>query len=322
MAIFNLTALTPTPVTVGGVNPAGSIVAAGSEAKHLQYSSGGLAHWGVVLQPSGAGAVPFGIFCRGGKQGTDSQLTDAKILGDSNSSGVATFGTHTGLSGLGVDYCVVAPDYREGEGLRNGASASEGTVGGGDGDNFGVKGEDIDDILTAWSARYELTKADDTKTFAYGSSAGCMRLLMAMEEGLRPDVCILRAPLMNIADWEPNRNGHLAIPDFEGDGDTAWEDLTRADKVRLTDRSPMQRMDKLPVIPYLLIYGEDDTTVPRGWIHTFRDHMEARGAEVQVVIVPGGTHSLTAVSGDTTVVKSRAVLAASAVLDYLAEKMV
>jgi len=321
MAIFNLSAHTPTPVTTGGVNPSGSIVAAGSESKHVEFNSGGLAQWGVVLQPSGAGEVPFGIFCRGGKAGTDSQLTDEKILGDATAAGASTFGTHIGLSGLGVNYCMIAPDYREGEGLRNGASASEGTVAGGDGDNFGVMDEDVEDILQAWSARYELPKADDTKTFAYGASSGCMRLLMAMTKGLRPDCCILRAPLIGLYDWEPNRNGHAAIPDFEGDGDSSWGELSYADRARLKARSPLHMTDKLPVIPYLLIYGENDTTVPRAWIDSFRDKMEARGAEVQVVIVPGGTHSLTAVSGDTVAVKSRAVMAASAVLDFLAEKM-
>jgi len=315
MAVFNLTASTPTFVADDNIENA--IVAAGSSSFEYTANIGGQSTTGVVLQPSGAGEVPFGIFCRGGTQGASSQLTDAKILGDSNASGASTFGTHIGLSGLGVDYCMIAPDFREGAGVRTGSPVADGT------DNFGVKGEDIDDILGAWAARYELAKADDTKTFAYGSSAGCMRLLMAMEEGLRPDCCILRAPFINIYDWEPNRNGHAAIPDFEGDGDTAWDDLELEDRRRLLTRSPLQRYKDLPVIPYLLIIGEDDATVPRSWVTDFRTKMESRDAEVQVVIVPGGTHAMAAQADGTSTVaeKSRAVMAAKAVQDFLAEKL-
>ncbi len=320
MAIFNLTASTPEPVL--NDNIAGAIVAAGSETYAVNASIGGYAQTGVLIQPTGSGPFPFGIFCRGGKQGADSQLTDSKILGDSTPAGASTFGTHIGLSGLGVNYTMICPDYREGAGLRADVDGSPPVSAGTD--NFGVSGEDVEDVLQWWSARYELTKANSAKTFAMGTSAGCMRLLLAMAEGLSPDVCILRAPFINLASWEPNRNGHAAIPDFEGDADTAWDDLTQADKNRLKSRSPMQRTDELPVIPYLLIYGENDATVPRSWVNEFRDRMVARGAEVQVVIVPGGTHALAAQAVgtlSTAAEKSRAVMASAAAYDFLAKHL-
>jgi dipeptidyl aminopeptidase/acylaminoacyl peptidase len=187
-----------------------------------------------------------------------------------------------------------------------------------------VIGEDVEDIIQTWSARLELSKANSEKTFAMGASAGCMRLLLAMAEGLRPDCCVLRAPLINLSDWEPNRNGHDAIPGFVGDGSTAWEDLTQADKNRLRARSPMQRTDELPIIPYLIIYGEDDATVPRAWVDAFRDKMEARGAEVQVVVVPGGTHAMAAQAVgvlSTAAEKSRAVMATVAANKFLAKHL-
>jgi len=148
-------------------------------------------------------------------------------------------------------------------------------------------------------------------------------LLLAMSNGLPPDCAIIRAPLIGLSDWEPNRNGHAAIPNFEGDGDTPQGQLTVGDRQRLKSRSPLYMTDLLPVIPYLVVYGEDDATVPRSWVNEFVRRMKARGADVQLCIIPGGDHNLSHLaSGSTAVEISRAQVAAAAVDSFILQHAV
>ena len=235
--------------------------------------------YGLALLPSAAGTYPYVYFLRGGKTGADAQLTDDTVK------------LVQGLSGLAAGGRVVhAWDGPEGGSNWNdnhGGAASGGV------DGFGAD-SDIRDWAKAYWAGLEMSKADMARSVVYGASRGGMEALLMMAlEGIVPKCCILRSPMLHLADWSIVKHGHDAIPGFAGAGTEDFEDLSDADQALLQARDCMNYVNRLPVnIPYLLIWGDEDTTIPWEWIDEFEEVMSARGAEVRVCIIAGGGHSV------------------------------
>lgn len=277
-------------------NPAGGIHV-GATGRIWSATLDNIAQHGMAFYPDAAGAVPFILLCRGGAEGSNSSLGDGRCQGNHVGTPVICTTGHSAMSvwddsagGGPTGYVTIIPDLREGNGGATGAA------GAGD-DEFG--GADVMDTMQAWSIGLDLysSRMDMSQTVIWGESRGAVNGLAAMANGITPDVCVLRSPLLDIRDWDnmdtATRATVLApIPGFAGLSTTDEDDLNQADKNLLEARSPMRWVDKLPTTTkYLLVWGEDDTTIPEVWIDRFARKLRERGAFVQVVKVPEFGHS-------------------------------
>lgn len=247
----------------------------------------GLAFYRTTGGPSG----PAIFYLRGG--GAASSYTDAKITGNSAAVGVC----EVGYSAPPVwdEYTVICPDMREGGGLWNGGTASSGT------DEFG--GADVEDVLQIYAAFGERYDTGDSQRVLWGDSRGGMMAGLAMARGLAPDVCILRSPLLDVADWDSfsdaTRSTILAdIPGFAGANTDTFAQLSTEDQQKLIARSVNRKTSLLPTTTkYLVVWGEDDDTIPRSQCETFVRLMRARGATVEMQVVREFGHSIGATVG-------------------------
>ena len=260
--------------------------------------------YGLLFTPTAAGTYPYILYSRGGTDGANSSLSDAKIQGNAGSitAGHIPFGVcapaawdDSSLTPAGpAGYVVNCPDLREGGGPWNGGTAGSGV------DELG--GGDLKDTLQAWAAGAEMTaKANMSKTCMWGDSRGAINMLGAMAKyGLQPDVCVLRSPLLNIYDWDAMSQTAKAsvLAPLDELGFTGADTDTRADlddtSLRmLKERSPNLFLDELPTTTkYCVVWGEDDTTIPREWVLAFVTGMRARGAEVSYFEIPQFGHSI------------------------------
>ena len=72
--------------------------------------------------------------------------------------------------------------------------------------------------------------------------------------------------------------------------------------------SNLNPVDNPPIAPVLIIHGEADTEVPIGQSETYARIMEAKGADVQRVWVPGDHFSIIDVASDDWLVELNAIL--------------
>lgn len=299
MGILTHSDYNPTPTT-GALH-------SGVTAKVWTGDLDGVTQYGVAAYPTAAGAVPYLMICRGGTDGSNSSLSKARVEGNAaaspQSNGVDI--CPTGLAappswddsaaGGPSGYVVNLPDLREGNGGAT-ESAGSGT------DELG--GADLEDTAQAWWAALELysSRMNMGKTGMWGESRGAINALGAMAyKGITPTVCVLRAPLLNIYDWDAmttaTRTSVIAPLDELGFGGASTDtraELSASDVAMLKKRSPNQYLDLLPTTTkYLVVWGEDDTTIPREWCEAFVAGMRARGAVASMAVIREGVHAIT-----------------------------
>jgi acetyl esterase/lipase len=263
----------------------------------------GLAFYRTTGGPSG----PVIVYIRGG--GAANSYTDAKVTGNSAAVGVC----EVGYSAPPVwdEYTVICPDMREGGGLWNGGTASSGT------DEFG--GADVEDILQIYTAFAERYATGDSQRVLWGDSRGGMMAGLALARGLTPDVCILRSPLLDVADYDAFDDSTRAtiiadIPGFAGASTDKWSELNQSDQRLLKARSVNLKTDLLPTTTkYLVVWGEDDTTIPRSQCETFVARMRERGAVAEFQVIREFAHAIGANTGTE--------LAFQGIKDFLAKHL-
>jgi len=248
---------------------------------------------------SGGPAGPLIIMLRGG--GAGGSITDNKVIGNQGAVGICETGYSAPVlwddssAGGPSTYTVVMPDYREGGGSWNGGTASSGT------DEFG--GADVEDVIQIYSAALELYDTGDSQRVIWGDSRGGMMAGLAMARGLTPDVCILRSPLLDTADYDAFDDATRAtiiadIPGFAGANTDTWSELSSRDQELLKARSVNSKLDQLPTTTkYLVVWGEDDTTIPRNQCETFVAGMRKRGAEVEFQVIREFAHAISPSTG-------------------------
>ena len=74
-------------------------------------------------------------------------------------------------------------------------------------------------------------------------------------------------------------------------GKLATEDMTGTDTVLLAAESPVLHADQIKV-PVLLVHGEDDSTVMPEHSKAMARALERAGVKHELVVIPGGEHSL------------------------------
>lgn len=276
-----------------------NILADGSTGELVTMTLDGHLQHGLSFRPAAGTGYPYVQYNRGGTTGSDVSLTDAHAIGNANSvTGLPPAGEiPTGLSGMATwddnliggpsGYSVFCPAFR---GVDANVWANKPVSGGVD--EFG--GADVQDVVQAWGARHEFAEARSDRTCMFGISSGAMRTLLAMQQGVEPTCCVLRAPMIGIRDWGSARLGHAAIPNFGGTAESSFAQLDNRDRASLLARSPLHHTELLPVIPYLLIIGAKDLLIPRIWVTRFQELMRKRGASVDIAIIPEADHAMTA----------------------------
>jgi len=273
-------------------SPASGSIATGVSAFHADMTLDSVQQYGVYMHKTGGSALPLVVYCPGGTPGSIS-LDDVRIKGNADGSGnPQPAGTiNYGLSGIanwGSGYGVLCVGYRQGDNNWNSGGTSAGT------DNFG--GDDTEDIAQAVAAAITLGEVDVNKLCLYGSSSGCMKMLLAMaKHHITPTCVVLKAPMLDLEDFDTTGYG-AAIPGFVGGA--SYDDLSDADKELLRERNVFNYIEDLPTTcPYLIIWGDGDTTIPRDWVDRFAKQMKARGATVDVKVISGGDHSMNSPAG-------------------------
>lgn len=284
-----LTASPYSPLT-GSVHGAGATTAqewTGAVDNLTQY---GLAFYKTTGGPAG----PIILYLRGG--GAGSSYIDGRIIGNQESVTICETGySAPAVWDLSADggpaaFTTVCPDMREGGGLWNLGTASSGT------DEFG--GADVEDVLQVYTACEELYATGDPQRVLWGDSRGGMMAGLALARGLAPDVCILRSPLLDVADYDAFDDATRAIiiadiPGFAGANTDKWSELNQSDQRLLKARSVNLKTDLLPTTTkYLVVWGEDDTTIPRSQCETFVGRMRERGAEVEFRVIREFGHTI------------------------------
>jgi predicted esterase len=300
--------------------PAAGTVATGVTGKQISVTIDGIAQQGLAFYPTAAPTGKYAsiIYVGGGMPG-DIDLTDAHVKGNLvGTTGVQPAGDiGTGLSAMPLwddsgaggpeGYVVICPGLRgSAAGIWTGKAAALGT------DEFG--GADLNDISQIASGPNDFTTASSENLAFFGSSSGAMRVLLTMAKlGKTPKCCVLRAPLIGLADWADVQLGGASTPGFSNPNETDHTKLTGRDWTLLRERTPLYMTDRLPIIPYVLVRGDQDTTVPASWCEQFAEKMKARGATVDIVTCPGGAHALTGANP--------AQVAATAIRRFLAEHL-
>jgi pimeloyl-ACP methyl ester carboxylesterase len=257
----------------------------------------GISQAGVLCDPSAAVTCPGGVYVRGGTTGPNVSLTDSHVeaLGD-----MTLWDDSAAPKNGPPGYALIAPNMRGAGASFTGAGTGAGV------DEFG--GDDVDDVIQALSCLTEngaLPGAGQPKVradqlFTLAASGGAMRTLAALRRGMRVHACALRAPFLNVLDWDgvdATNQGRIGamIPGFSaGPVPSSIADLTSTDIASLEARSPLAWDPReLPYIPYLVVIGDQDDTAKITWAYAWAERMQAAGHIVYLRPIAGGDHQWT-----------------------------
>jgi len=145
-------------------------------------------------------------------------------------------------------------------------------------------GEDINDILNLIPLADELPFADKDKWGIEGWSRGGMMALLTLLKNPNFRCAVLVGTISNFKDYvESSDNRNSIYKKIIGE-----EDFEK----KLEERTIINFADKLPQIPYLLIHGGNDETVPAlQTIEMAKKFLELK-IQHRLVILKGGDHYL------------------------------
>ena len=168
-------------------------------------------------------------------------------------------------------------------------------------DDEGVWMDTLSDVLRAWGQLALLPGIDIMRSMVMGHSAGGqLALLLAAKAERKPWLAIAQAPITDLVGAD-----HAKLSD-DGDAVRRWIGCKPEDNPDLW--SNLNPVDNPPSAPVLIIHGEADTEVPIGQSETYARIMEAKGADVQRVWVPGDHFSIIDVASDDWLVELNAIL--------------
>ena len=168
-------------------------------------------------------------------------------------------------------------------------------------DEQGVWMDTLSDVLRAWGQLALLPGIDVTRSMVMGHSAGGqLALILASKAERKPWLAIAQAPITDLIGAD-----HSKLSD-DGDAVRRWLGCTPEEDPNLW--SQVNPVDNPPIVPVLLIHGEDDGEVPFEQSETYIRVMNAKGADVQKLWLPGDHFSIIDVASDDWLVQLNAIL--------------
>jgi dipeptidyl aminopeptidase/acylaminoacyl peptidase len=168
-------------------------------------------------------------------------------------------------------------------------------------DEQGVWMDTLSDVLRAWGQLALLPGIDVTRSMVMGHSAGGqLALILASKAERKPWLAIAQAPITDLIGAD-----HSKLSD-DGDAVRRWLGCTPEEDPNLW--SQVNPVDNPPIVPVLLIHGEDDGEVPFEQSETYMRVMNAKGADVQKLWLPGDHFSIIDVASDDWLVQLNAIL--------------
>ena len=227
-----------------------------SVVEKITYLSDALKVKGYIAYPKDSSKkYPCVIWNRGGagSRGAIDEFTARGIYGQ-----IASWG-----------YCVFASQYR-------GNAGGEG--------NEELGGKDVNDILNLIPLADEIPLADKTKWGIEGWSRGGMMAYIALTKTEKFKCVVLVGAIsdlkQNITD---NPNGLKSYKEYLGE-----ENLEQ----KITQRSAINFVDKLPHIPYLILHGGSDDTVSPVQSKRIAKKFKELHINHKIVIFENGDHYL------------------------------
>jgi len=227
-----------------------------SVVEKITYLSGNLKVKGYLAYPKdGGGKYPCIIWNRGG-------YGDKGAIDRFNAKGI--FGQ---LASWG--YVVFTSQYRGNDG--------------GEGEDE-IGGEDVNDVLNIIPLADELHFADKNNWGIEGWSRGGMMAYLTLLKNPDFKCAVLVGAISNLKKYVGSSDNRNSIyKDMIGKKDF---------EKKLEDRTILNFTEKLPRIPYLLIHGSNDETVPVSQTIEIAKKFKESGIEHHLVIMENGDHFL------------------------------
>jgi len=147
-----------------------------------------------------------------------------------------------------------------------------------------IGGEDVNDILNLVPLAEELTFADNSIWGIEGWSRGGMMTYLALLKNPRFKCAVLVGAISNLKKYvETGDNRNFIYKEMMGEKEF---------NKKLEERTIINFTDKLPRIPYLLIHGGNDETVPVSQTIEIGKKFKESGIDHQLVIMENGDHYL------------------------------
>jgi dipeptidyl aminopeptidase/acylaminoacyl peptidase len=222
----------------------------------IDYLSDGLKVHGYIAYPNDQSKkYPCIIWNRGGYE----------------NNGVIDQFSARGMFGLIASwgYVVFASQYR-------GNARSEGK------DEIG--GRDVNDILNMMSLADEFEFADKTKWGIEGWSRGGMMTYLTLLKNPNFRCAVLVGAISDLKSYvETSANRNSIYKKFIGEKDF---------EKKLEERTILDSVDKLPNIPYLIMHGKSDETIPVEQSIRIAEKFKALNYEYHLELFAGGDHYL------------------------------
>lgn len=168
-------------------------------------------------------------------------------------------------------------------------------------DETGVWMDTLSDVLRAWGQLALLPGIDITRSMVMGHSAGGqLALLLAAKAERKPWLAIAQAPLTDLVGAD-----HSKLSD-EGDAIRQWIGSAPEEAQQIWDQ--LNPVNHPPQTSVLLFHGEEDVDVPLDQSETYARVMEAKGASVQKIWLPGNHYDIIDVASDDWLVQLNAIL--------------
>jgi dipeptidyl aminopeptidase/acylaminoacyl peptidase len=234
----------------------GEEVLSRSDVKKLTYLSDGLKVKGYIAYPrEREGPYPCIIWNRGGYR---------------ERGAIDSFSAR-GMYGLMASwgYCVLATQYR-----GNGGSEGREELG----------GKDLNDVLNLIPLADEFDEADSSRFGIEGWSRGGMMTFLALMRENRFKCAVLSGAISNIKQYA---DGDERLKNF-------YAELMNGQDVNkeLKRRNVVTQVDKLPDIPYLIMHGGKDETIPVSQSIELAKKFSDRGLSYRLIVFEEGDHFL------------------------------
>ncbi|HVO75975.1 MAG TPA: prolyl oligopeptidase family serine peptidase [Ignavibacteriaceae bacterium] len=147
-----------------------------------------------------------------------------------------------------------------------------------------IGGEDVNDILNLMPLADELNFADSSNWGIEGWSRGGMMSYLTLIKNANFRCAVMVGAISNLKEYvlsSDNRN--LIYRTMIGEEEF---------KKKLEERTVINFIDKLPIIPYLLIHGGNDETIPVSQTIEIAKKFDESGIEHRLVILEKGDHYL------------------------------
>ena len=165
----------------------------------------------------------------------------------------------------------------------------------------GVWMDTLSDVMRAWGQLALIPGIDIMRSMVMGHSAGGqLALLLAAKGERKPWLTIAQAPITDLVGAD-----HARLSD-DGDAVRRWIGCSPETNPKLW--SNLNPVDNPPASPVLLIHGEADGEYSLSQSEAYSRVMEAKGADVEKLWLPGDHYTIIDVASDDWLVELNAIL--------------